>query len=382
MLSAGGRATEFDRGPTRLPFETKLRIPVYQEGDVKLLLLGQAESGKSTLQKQFQLMYKPSSIDQERISWKTVIYFNVVRSLKHILAVLEAWDDNLDDDSEPSPADDPTSNAQNRPRFNGIAGQPSPMASFLNSSSIASMYSGSPSGTALPAQSPAAESNSAQIGTLSRRLSLLISFDAQLADRLSGGISVSGSGKGGVYVRSGWQARAIENALGRVKPRSTPYDNEIKKTNVPHEVPDVLVEEVARLLATSKNDIKELWGHPTVKGLMNRRKLKLDEWSEFFLKHISRVAAPDYIPTTDDILHARIQTMGVAEHVFDLTIHGKAVSWHLFDVGGARGQRHSWVPYFDDANAIIFVAPVSAFDQVSIFFRRPFFSLVKDFDLF
>jgi len=57
--------------------------------------------------------------------------------------------------------------------------------------------------------------------------------------------------------------------------------------------------------------------------------------------------------------------MGVAEHIFDVNLHGKVVTWHLFDVGGARGQRHSWVPYFDDANAIIFVAPVSAFDQVS-----------------
>jgi guanine nucleotide-binding protein alpha-1 subunit len=57
--------------------------------------------------------------------------------------------------------------------------------------------------------------------------------------------------------------------------------------------------------------------------------------------------------------------MGVAEHIFDVNIHGKMVSWHLFDVGGARGQRQSWIPYFDDANAIIFVAPVSAFDQVS-----------------
>ena len=99
-----------------------------------------------------------------------------------------------------------------------------------------------------------------------------------------------------------------------------------------------------------------------------------------FLRHISRVAASDYLPTTgkptailhaythllfaDDILHARIQTMGVAEHVFDVNLHGKMVTWHLYDVGGARGQRHTWVPYFDDANAIIFVAPVSAFDQV------------------
>ena len=81
------------------------------------------------------------------------------------------------------------------------------------------------------------------------------------------------------------------------------------------------------------------------------------------MAHILRFSVP-----SDDILHARIQTMGVAEHIFDVDIHGKSVTWHLFDVGGARGQRHSWVPYFDDANAIIFVAPVSAFDQVRFSF--------------
>lgn len=102
-----------------------------------------------------------------------------------------------------------------------------------------------------------------------------------------------------------------------------------------------------------------------------------------FLNNIVRISAREYIPSTgkplnepiytvndrralDDILHARIQTMGVAEHIFDVDIHGKSVSWHLFDVGGARGQRHTWVPYFDDANAIIFVSPISAFDQVRL----------------
>jgi hypothetical protein len=70
--------------------------------------------------------------------------------------------------------------------------------------------------------------------------------------------------------------------------------------------------------------------------------------------------------------------MGVAAHVFDVNIHGKTVSWHLFDVGGARGQRHTWVPYFDDANAIIFVAPVSAFDQVRMFMLQSVLVLIVD----
>ena len=103
------------------------------------------------------------------------------------------------------------------------------------------------------------------------------------------------------------------------------------------------------------------------------------------MDNIGRVSTAGYIPTigeldmsfisihfivgltndADDILHARIQTMGVAEHVFDVPLHGRNVTWHLYDVGGARGQRHTWVPYFDDATAIIFLAPVSAFDQVN-----------------
>ena len=104
------------------------------------------------------------------------------------------------------------------------------------------------------------------------------------------------------------------------------------------------------------------------------------------MDNIGRVSTAGYIPTigeldislfrssslnvglttdADDILHARIQTMGVAEHIFDVPLHGRNVTWHLYDVGGARGQRHTWVPYFDDATAIIFLAPVSAFDQVN-----------------
>ena len=46
------------------------------------------------------------------------------------------------------------------------------------------------------------------------------------------------------------------------------------------------------------------------------------------------------------------------------------VTWHLYDVGGARGQRHTWIPYFDDANAILFLAPISCFDELLAEDRR------------
>ncbi|KAF9450073.1 guanine nucleotide binding protein, alpha subunit [Macrolepiota fuliginosa MF-IS2] len=326
-----------------------------KKGDVKLLLLGQAESGKSTLQKQFQLMYRPNSLDEERISWKTVIYFNVVHSLKHILNTLEAWDDVLDED------DDSISLTDEKTRASGIADQPSPSTSLY----LGGLPNGSPSSAAGVASSSnhshpwTKDPGANQIAALRRKLSPLVSTDTQLADRLSGGIAVSGSGKGSVYVRSGWQARTIENALGRLSKKRSPTDKKERESISSDVQPlhDALILDVARMLTLFEADVKELWNHPTVRGMIAKRRLKLDEWSEFFLRHIARVAAPEYIPTTDDILHARIQTMGIAEHIFDVNIHGKSVTWHLFDVGGARGQRHSWVPYFDDANAIIFVAP-------------------------
>jgi hypothetical protein len=40
----------------------------------------------------------------------------------------------------------------------------------------------------------------------------------------------------------------------------------------------------------------------------------------------------------DDIMRARIQTMGIAEHEFEISLGPKVVKWLLYDVGGARGQ--------------------------------------------
>ena len=52
---------------------------------------GQSESGKSTTVKNFQLLYSPSSWRAERITWRAVIYLNLVRSIRRILAALDDY---------------------------------------------------------------------------------------------------------------------------------------------------------------------------------------------------------------------------------------------------------------------------------------------------
>ena len=225
-------------------------------------------------------MYKPTSLDQERSSWKTVIYFNIVHSLKHILTTLENWDDVLEDDD----AADDASVLPTKHRRAGIADQPSPSTSLMNGGEMhgsprslsQSEAAGSSSGH--PAQPK--DAGAVHIANLRRRLSPLIAAESQLADRLSGGISVSGSGKGSVYVRSGWQARTIENAFGKGKTNKSSEKRAHER--ISRDETDALVQDVGHLLEVCEGDIKELWSNSTVKGLMVKRRLKLDEWSELY----------------------------------------------------------------------------------------------------
>ena len=220
-------------------------------------------------------MYKPNSLEQERISWKTVIYFNVVHSLKHILNTLEAWDDTADDGPDYSP----------EPHARGFPDQPSPSTSLPNNLESNGSFSTSSRFDA---------SFTMQIAGLRRRLNPLIATDEPLADRLSGGITVSGSGKGGVFVRSGWQARTIENALGRMRTRRPAADDAKKGRNSHSQdgIQDALVQDVAHMLKTFEKDIKELWDHPIVKALISKRRLKLDEWSELYVTCHDLVSVP------------------------------------------------------------------------------------------
>ncbi|CCA71310.1 related to guanine nucleotide-binding protein alpha-4 subunit [Serendipita indica DSM 11827] len=282
------------------------------DADVKLLLLGQAHSGKSTLTKQFQLLYAPETLESQRSSWKPVVYLNVLHAVRQIL-------DTLDEDEDSAYMSDKSNGDYRR--------------------------------------SQKSELYQRQIYSLRLRLAPLLSVEETLTRSLASAGHGLSSPSQGPLVRPGWASRSNS---------TSEFTEDIIDDRDPYGPTAMGVNNdavVAHLFFESAEHVDELWTHPAVRTLVKRRKLRLEDSREFFLGEIGRIASPYYLPTTDDILRCRLQTLGVAEYDFPMNVGRKAVMWRLFDVGGSRGQRHTWVPFFEDANAIIFLAPISAFDQ-------------------
>ncbi|GJJ75581.1 hypothetical protein EMPS_07939 [Entomortierella parvispora] len=106
--------------------------------------------------------------------------------------------------------------------------------------------------------------------------------------------------------------------------------------------------------------IKALWNDEGIKQTFRTGgSLNLQDSAKYFLDSIDRIAEPNYIPTDDDILQARVRTLAVSEHLFNID----GVNYRIFDVGGQKSLRKYWAPYFDDVNAIIFMCALSAYDQ-------------------
>jgi hypothetical protein len=67
-----------------------------------------------------------------------------------------------------------------------------------------------------------------------------------------------------------------------------------------------------------------------------------------------------YIPSEQDVLHARAPTTGIVENHFE--IDGNA--FKMFDVGGQRNERKKWIHCFENVTAVLFVAALSEYNQV------------------
>lgn len=266
---------------------TRKKIPV------KVLMLGQAESGKSTTVKIFQMSYARKAWEEEKMSWRTVIHLNLVRSVNMILDALE---------NAPETA----------VRINLLRMRLSPLRRVQRDLEA---HLGLAEGEEVHAASDA--------GILRRPAEVC------------------------VRSRGGWAA-ALVRAKQRAKSpgRRSPAD------------------EALEVILMSRDDIAALWGDDDVRAALEVREVRLEDQSGFFLDDLYRIANRDYEPTDDDVVRARLRTMGVQEYRFVFETGREAgYEWIFYDVGGSRTHRGSWHPYFMDVKAIIFLAPISVFDE-------------------
>ena len=82
---------------------------------------------------------------------------------------------------------------------------------------------------------------------------------------------------------------------------------------------------------------------------------------QYFIARIPDIIKPDYVPTSNDLLHMRIPTTGLAEIGFQF----ECTHFQVYDVGGERTERRKWIHYFEGINAVLFVVDISGYDIVT-----------------
>ncbi|KAJ7254741.1 heterotrimeric G-protein alpha subunit, GPA3-like protein [Mycena rebaudengoi] len=91
--------------------------------------------------------------------------------------------------------------------------------------------------------------------------------------------------------------------------------------------------------------VERLLEHPTEFHLMDN--------ASYFFAAIHRIAAPTYVPSEDDILHARAS--------------GTAILETRFSMGGVpRSERRKWIHCFESVTCLIFCAALSDYDEVPV----------------
>lgn len=115
--------------------------------------------------------------------------------------------------------------------------------------------------------------------------------------------------------------------------------------------------------------IESLWKDTALQAAYARSsELQLPDCTRYFLDDVQRLAAKDYVPTPEDVLHARVRTTGIVETEFCPADGAKRNAnsdeiYKMFDVGGQRNERRKWMHLFDGVTAVIFCAALSEYDQ-------------------
>ncbi|XP_071776608.1 guanine nucleotide-binding protein subunit alpha-15.1 [Centroberyx gerrardi] len=151
--------------------------------------------------------------------------------------------------------------------------------------------------------------------------------------------------------------KAMTGAMTSLKiPYSSPENEMCAKW-----LQDVDTVQVTQLDRGYVDAIRRLWADSGIRVCYGRRReYQLLDSTEYYMTHLDRIAAPDYIPTDQDVLRVRFPTTGIHDYAFNV----KTITLRIVDVGGQKSERRKWIHCFENVTSLIFLASLSEYDQV------------------
>lgn len=106
--------------------------------------------------------------------------------------------------------------------------------------------------------------------------------------------------------------------------------------------------------------VKNLLKDPQfVKCIKESHKISLGDSAAYFFDKFDKISDECYVPTFDDIVRARVKTIGISEMYFNY----KSYSFMLNDVGGQKSERKKWIGCFKDVDLVLFVASLTEYNK-------------------
>jgi GTPase SAR1 family protein len=136
------------------------------------------------------------------------------------------------------------------------------------------------------------------------------------------------------------------------------------------ELPDDLAECAALVASTSAfsaaftgelaDALAQLWADPVVAAAFaHRDETVIPDHMDYFFAKLDALADEEYVPTDDDILRARIRTVGVKSVTFSA---GRGLV-RIYDVGGQKNERSKWERINAEVRGVIFCVSFADFDK-------------------
>nr|AAD33674.1 heterotrimeric G alpha subunit [Kluyveromyces lactis] len=289
------------------------------KNEVKLLLLGAGESGKSTVLKQMKLLHQGGFTHRERMQYGQVIWADAIESMRTLILQAGKLGIELDSDLKNAHSGQLVNTELHQCKekifrantLDQIDARMAGGSEFLNEYVL--KYNGIGSKKKRQTTLGFKESNGADPEEEDET-------DAFLSEKLAG-TSYTGSSE--------------TSELKRID----------QSTN----------EEIAYA-------IKKLWTQDKgIRQCFNRSsEFQLEGSASYYFDNIEKFARVDYVCDDMDILKVRIKTTGITENSFKI---GPS-TFKVYDAGGQRSERRKWIHCFEGITAVVFVIAISEYDQM------------------